>query len=143
MEEKHDLDLLFNQFVKKMNQWLPEGVIDVDLGLLHKHQLLQFHERIGSDPTLTRYFHVIDSEEKLVLVNSEFVVWIVPENSVPAKTFTLIALNKSSGVQPELAFEAKGIYNNSYLVLRLLEKFLLEIHITEDLISKLETRLTT
>jgi hypothetical protein len=140
MNKKYsNLENYFNQYIKNITHWLPDGFVDVDLTLLHKQGLLHFHRRGMSDSVLTRYFNVVESEEKLTLVNNEFVVWIVPEkNDIEAKTTTLIALNKNEELQLEMAFVTAGIYNNSYLVLRLLEKFLLEIHGTEDLISRLE-----
>jgi len=80
----------------------------------------------------------VESEEKLTLVNDEFIVWIVPEKLKSSSiTFTLIALNKENDIQLELAFTTRGIYNNSHLVLRLLEKYLIDIQNTEEQLAKL------
>lgn len=119
-------------------QWLPDGVIQVDLNLLHQLDLLHYYNKNLDDPTLTRYFHVIDSEDKITLINEKFVVWIVPDKigESPA-TYTLIALNKNENIQLELAFATTGVYNHSRLVLRLLEKFLFDIETTEEALSKI------
>jgi hypothetical protein len=143
MQEKHyDLDALYNQYMNSIAQWLPEGVIEVDLDLLSKYHLLHFHEKKSNDTSLTRYFHIVEAEDKLILVNSEFVIWIVPERNgeEDPRTLTLIALNKNGEIKPETAFSTQGVYNDSSLVLRLLEQFLLEIHSTEDLIARLDVR---
>lgn len=141
MDNPTVLEACYKRYIKDINKWLPDGIVDTDLELLHKLDLLHFHRRNANDSALTRYFHVVESEEKLTLVNEQFIVWIVPEklDDVPV-TITLIALNKEDEIQLEMAFTTSGIYNNSHLVLRLLEKFLQDIQSTEDLLAKLESR---
>jgi hypothetical protein len=119
-------------------KWLPDGVIEVDIHILQKLNLLNFHTPSTNDSALTRYFHVVESEEKLTLVNDQFIVWIVPErNEEEPMTHTLIALNKDNDVHLELAFVTKGVYNSSRLVLRVLEKYLLDIQNTEEQLARL------
>jgi hypothetical protein len=132
------LEACFKKYMRDIIRWLPDGVIPVDLNLLHQLDLLHYYNKNLDDPTLTRYFHVVDSEEKITLINEKFVVWIVPDKigNTPA-TYTLIALNNNDSIQLELAFVTTGIYNQSRLVLRLLEKFLYDIETTEDVLSKL------
>lgn len=132
------LEACFKKYIKNIIQWLPDGVVQVDLELLHRLNLLHYYNKEYDDPTLTRYFHVVDSGDKITLVNDDFVVWIVPDKKDNvATTYTLIALNKNDTIHLELAFATSGIYNNSRLVLRLLEKYLFEIQTTEDLLTKL------
>jgi hypothetical protein len=132
------LEACYKKYMDNITKWLPDGITEVDLALLHRLNLLHYHDYSRIDPTLTRFFHVIESDEKITLVNDEFVVWIVPDkqNEVPT-TYTLIALNKEDNVQLELAFSVSGIYNTSKLVLRILEKYLHEIQLTEDFLTKL------
>lgn len=133
------LESYFKRYTKNISEWLPDGFIDVDLALLHKLNLLHFHNRLGNDTALTRYFNVVESDEKLTLVNKQFIVWIVPEKKETSSvTYTLIALNKEDDIQLEMAFTTSGVYNHSHLVLQLLEKFLLEIQNTEDCLAKLK-----
>ena len=116
---------------------MPEGIIDVDLDLLHKMGLLHYHDSVKRDARLTRYFHVLESTDKITLINDLFVVWIVPDKiGHAAVTYTLIALNPD---QPhlELAYSTSGVYNSSKLVLRILEKYLEEIQENEDFIMNL------
>lgn len=134
------LEACYKKYINDISKWLPDGMIQVDLEVLHKLGLLQYHDYTGrSKDSLKRYFHVIESEEKLTLANDQFIVWIVPEKSATeALTYTLIALNKENEIPLELAFVTKGIYNHSHLVLSLLERFLLEIQHTEELLTKLK-----
>lgn len=127
----------YKEFSKNISYWLPEGIVEVDLMLLQRLNLLQYHSSQKKDPRLTRYFHVIESSEKITLFNDLFVVWIVPDKIAQSPiTYTLIALNPK---QPhlELAYSTTGVYNTSKLVLRILEKFLEEIQENEEILSYL------
>lgn len=139
MDNPAVLDACFKKYIDNISKWLPDGVIQVDLPLLQKLNLLHYHDHSKSDPNLTRYFHVIESDEKITLVNEQFVVWIVPDkiDGQPV-TYALIALNKTDDVQLEMAFAVSGVYNTSKLVLSVLEKFLYEIQTTEELLTKLD-----
>jgi hypothetical protein len=138
MDNPAVLEACYKKYIDNITKWLPDGMIPVDLVLLHHLDLLHYHDRTPIDPHLTRFFQVIESEEKITLVNDEFVVWIVPEkqDEIPV-TYTLIALNKKDHIQLELGFSVSGIYNTSKLVLSILEKYLYEIQVTEDLLAKL------
>ena len=129
----------YQQFVKDIRDWLPEDILNVDLRLLQKFDLLDFHDREKRDPALTQYFHVVETTEKITLVNDDFVVWIVPEkfNDI-SLTYTLIAMHQKDHPHLELAFVTTGAYNTSRIVLRVLEKFLFEIRENEELIKKLQ-----
>jgi hypothetical protein len=137
MDDISQLEECYKKYMKNVTNWLPEGIIDVDLKLLKRFGLLNFHLKGKRDPALTRYFNVIETAEKITLINDQFIVWIVPEkiNDTPI-TFTLIALNREDP-HLELAFSASGVYNSSRLVLRILEMFLQEIQDTEDTLIKL------
>lgn len=138
----HNLTLLegyYKKFVNDINQWLPEDIIDVDIKLLEEMGLLHFDDPEYDDPSLTRYFHVIESSDKITLLNDEYVVWIVPENNDQiTMTYTLIALNNEKEPQLELCYVTSGVYNTSRLVLRLLEKYLAEIEENAQILKGLE-----
>lgn len=133
------LDDFYKKYMSDLPHWLPDGIVEVDLALLHRLGLLKYHSVEKERFSLTRYFHVMESSEKITLLNEQFLIWIVPEqiDDVPA-TYTLICLNQASGPQLEIAFCTWGIYNSSRLVLRVLEKFLYEIQETEDLLISLK-----
>lgn len=126
------LEECYKLYSRDLQAWLPEDIVDVDLEVLWEMNLVEYLDESNRDPSLTRYFHVIETEEKITLVNDEFVVWIVPEivDGSP-KTFTLIALNDRSHPKLAMAFTTCGVYNTSKLVLRVLEKYLMEIQENE------------
>jgi hypothetical protein len=137
----HDLALIdeyYKKYMQNLSQWIPEGIYTINLELLRQFDLLHFRYGKDHDPTLTRYFHIVEAPEKITLVNDEFIIWIVPDqlDDVPI-TYTLIAINREDQPKLELAFIASGVYNTSNLVLRILEKFLIEIQENEKLIEKI------
>ncbi len=138
MYDISQLDNCFKNYIKNIHDLLPEGIIEVNLGMLQKHKLLNFYIKNNKDHSLTRYFHVIETTDKITLVNDQFIVWIVPDKiHNTAVTFTLIALNKGDQPRLEVAFIASGCYNSSRLVLRILESFLYEIQETEEFLDKI------
>jgi hypothetical protein len=139
MDKIAELDSSYEQFIRRLPELIPDGIIEVDLKLLQKLGLL--HEELQNEASaqLTRFFHVVESKEKITLFNDQFVIWIVPEK-VQNEPFTLvlIALNNPAKLHLEMAFSMSGIYNTSRLVLRVLEKFLSEIQENEDFIIHLQ-----
>ncbi|MCB1134835.1 MAG: hypothetical protein KDK78_01100 [Chlamydiia bacterium] len=134
-----DLTLLeasFQEYSKNLPSWAPDGVVEIDLEILQRLDLLNVLDSEDPLPSLTRCFQIIESPNKITLVNDEFVVWIVPEmhNNEPI-TYTFIALNNPVFPTLELVFSTTGVYNTSRLVLRVLEKLLVEIHENEALIQ--------
>lgn len=140
MDDLNSIEQAFQRYIENLGAWLPEGIIDVDLPLLQRFDLIDYQQNeleMPKDPALTRYFHVIETQEKITLINDQFVVWIVPDKieEVPI-TYTLIALHTGKEPRLEMAFATSGVYNSSHLVLRVLEKFLEEIQENEELIHK-------
>lgn len=143
----HNLSLIeecYQRFIKDLPFWVPEGIYFVNLELLHHFDLLHFQpiRTKSQDPIITRYFHVVESSEKITLINNEFVIWIITDRAENRSvTYTLIALNpEEQEPHLEVAFIASGIYNTSLLVLKVLEKFLLEIQETESLLTEIENK---
>ncbi|PJD96446.1 MAG: hypothetical protein CK425_05600 [Parachlamydia sp.] len=137
MNKLTKLDQYFKKYMKELNHWLPDGVVQVDLALLAEFELLDSFFDEKSTPALTRYFHVVESFEKITLINDQFVIWIVPEKAEIPRTLILIALNYPDHLDLEIAFMTKGVYNTSRLVLRILEKFLFEIQENEELLKRM------
>ena len=136
MRDLEYLESCYRKYIDNISDCLPEDILNVDLKLLSQLDLLHYHDPNHNDPKLTRYFHVIESDEKITLVNDDFIVWIVPEkqNGEPV-TYTMIALNSEDEPNLELCFVTSGVYNTSRLVLRLLEKYLFEIQENENLLD--------
>ena len=129
MDKIADLDSSYEQFIRRLPDLLPDGIIEVDLKLLQKLGLLHDEMQNEQAASLTRFFHVVESKEKITLFNDQFAIWIVPEkiHNEP-HTLVLVALNMPTRLHLEMAFSMSGIYNTSRLVLRVLEKFLAEIY---------------
>ena len=125
------IDEHFKKFIQDMPTFLPDGAIEIDIDFLERLNLLKLDKL--HDTSLTRYFNVVESPEKITLINDEFVIWIIPDStkSVP-HTLVLVALNNNGIPHLELAFRASDIYNSSKLVLRILEKLLSDIQENED-----------
>ncbi len=140
----HNLSLIeeyYNKFIKNLYLWVPEGIFFINLELLHHFDLLHFQPiSRKKNSNLTSHFHIIESSEKLTLINDEFIVWIIPDrmDQIPI-THTLIALNHTDREpQLEVAFIASGVYNTSKLVLKVLENFLIEIQDNENALANLK-----
>jgi hypothetical protein len=140
----HNLAIIeeyYKKFSQNLSYWIPDGIFQVNLDLLHHFDLLHFQPLAQKkEEPVVRHFHIIESQEKITLVNDQYIVWIIPDqlNDLPV-TYTLIALNKQDqDPQLEVAFIASGIYNSSKVVLKILEKFLAEIQDNEQQLSQLE-----
>lgn len=140
MDNLQVLEQKYREYVKDLTACVPDGIVSVDLDLLHKYDLLHYHAIDSSSFGLTRYFQVIETHEKITLINEQFVIWIVPElYKKKLITYTLIAINGEKGPKLEMVFSTSGVYNNSKLVLRVLEKFLWEIQENDELIQELKS----
>lgn len=137
MNDIRAIEKCFKKIADNLTDWIPEGILEVDMELLEKLRVLNNFE--SDNDELTRYFHVIESYEKITLVNDQFVVWIVPDlvDETPI-TYTIIALNKGAFPHPEVAFATSGVYNTSRLVLKVLERYLYEILENEEIITELK-----
>lgn len=136
-----NIEDFYQKHIHNFSEWIPEGIIDVDLNLLRRLDLLNFNVSSKDNHQLTRYFHVQESPEKITLINEQFVIWIIPEKANHLSvTYTLIALNRPQCPHLEIAFSTWGVYNSSHLVLRILEKFLSEIQENEDTLHALARR---
>lgn len=140
MDKIAELDSSYEQFMNHLPELVPDGIVEIDLQLLQKLGLLHEETEADSASSLTRFFHVVESKDKITLFNDQFVIWIVPEkvNHEP-HTLVLVAFNTHKKPKLELAFSMSGIYNTSRLVLRVLEKFLSEIQENEELLANLQT----
>jgi len=139
MHNINALEETYKKFTQHLTDYLPEGLMQVDIDLLQKLNLISLSNK-KDHPSLTQYFHVVESAEKITLVNDQFIVWIVPENNKGTTcTYVLIALNNDEEAHLETGFVTSGVYNTSRLVLRILEKLLFDIQENEDLLEKYES----
>ena len=138
MMNPDELESDYQKFTGNLKQFAPDGVVEIDLSLLHELGLLSCEETGESEATsLTHNFYVVESSDKLTLFNQKYVVWIVPKlvEHTPT-TYTLIAINDKEQTHLEMVFSTAGVYNHSNLVLRILERFLDQIEENEKEICK-------
>ncbi|GEM_PF-3498845 len=108
-----------------------ESELSVNLTLLGELDLLCCHYYNHGEPEFTQLFSVVESEDKITLINHQFVVWIIPEKSfLNSKTRIIIALNQEYP-EFELSFTTSGVYNSSRIIMCVLDKLLNEIEETE------------
>ncbi len=135
-----ELDEAYQNFITNLNQFVPDGIIDVDLGLLSDLGVLeydQFENDEGSEE-FPHYFHVIETSDKVTLFNHQFAVWIVPKliHGDPT-TLTLISLITDDIPNLEIVFSTTGIYNTPKYVLKVLKSYLSDVLDTEAVISSI------
>jgi hypothetical protein len=135
MNDPVELEEKFKAYIENLSKYAPDGILEVDTQTLEEFDVSEGVEIKEEDPN-SHSFYVIESEEKLTLFNDKYLVWIVPQvQGDIAKTFTLIALNTPK-IQPlEMVFATSGVYNQSGLVLQLLEKYLEQISENENLMN--------
>ena len=131
------LEDAYQEFNKNLSQWIPDGIINVDLRLLHELGLLNSTELEHSinETNLTLYFHIIETPDKVTLFNDQFAIWIVPQliDEVPTTT-TLIALLHTNKPRLEIVYRTCGVYNTPKYILKILQHFLTEVQDTEAVI---------
>lgn len=134
------LEDAYQEFSKNLQKWIPDGIINVDLRLLHELGLLNNSELEHSvnEANLTLYFHIIETPDKVTLFNDQFAIWIVPQliDEVPTTT-TLIALLQANKPRLEIVYTTCGVYNTPKYILKILQHFLTEVQDTEAVISSI------
>lgn len=141
MDHVQPFEELYKRYAFNLAEYLPDGMIEIDLPTLQKMHLLDCEdaESHSVHHAMTHYFQVIETEEKITLLNEQFIIWIVPSSSEGENcTRVYIALQQIEGSHLEMAFSVSGVYNTSRLLLRILEKYLEEIYENEELLCQLK-----
>ena len=134
------IEASYKQFMENLSVWAPDGILKIDLHVLHDLNLLDSMQEDHGDPDdLTQYFHVSESAEKVTLYNDQFVVWIVPKmDEQQPMTYVLIALcQQDHAPHLEIVFETSGIYNTPRYVLKILQHFLADVLETEQTLTSI------
>lgn len=132
------LETYYKKFMNNIANWSSERVVNVDMKLLNDMDIMIDHHEIEDELPFTRNFQLVETDEKITLINDQFIIWIVPEkNQGIVATHILIALNSPPTPRPEMIIIIQGNFNTSKLVLRVLEKYLMEIQENEELMMRL------
>lgn len=138
MSQLKKFEASYKNLINALPRSLPDGFIDINQNLLRSLNLLEGTELTTAKLTSNFLFHVNEQSDKITLFNDNFIVWVVPcLLHSGSMTYAFIALNKPSSSQFELAFTAKGSYNSSKIVLRVLDYYLNEIKENESILHKL------
>ncbi|MGR3973698.1 MAG: hypothetical protein QRY72_03915 [Candidatus Rhabdochlamydia sp.] len=139
------LEEAFLQFSQNLNEYVPDGVLAVNLELLSEIGLLDplTIDQVGLSEELLHYFHVIESKDKVTLFNELFAVWIVPKlvKNTASTLIFISRLKSSSKLCLELVFSTSGVYNTPKYILKTLEHFLKEVVDNEAIISSIKNPL--
>ena len=135
-----NLDKFYTEYFNNLSQWAHDGIVNIDLATLYNMRVLQdSNETIKKINDLIQYFHVIENSEKVTLFNSQFIIWITPKmNDNRPLTYVLIALNQNDKPHLETVFVTEGVYNSPRLVLKVLQKFLIDMIETEATLTLLD-----
>lgn len=132
------LEDFYFKHVVEADRFCPEGFINVsDVVPLNKEMVNR--EATTKDFTSDKEFIVAEFPDKLLLINTDFAVWLVPGITEDGPlTRGYIALNHTDELYPELAFQATGDYNQSVLILEALDMFLEQIQDNENTLKSYE-----
>lgn len=117
---------------------IPDGVIDVDLKLLQSLDILNPNQPLG-DSSAKELLQAIDSGGRITLFNDRFVLWIIPQSAIlPPSTTVILARCTDKTIKPEVAFKTAGIHNQSKTILQIIDRYLIDIQETEEVLEKFE-----
>lgn len=140
MLNPNKIEEIYQEYSQDLSQWVPDGILSVDLNLLHELGLLDnLSDDHNNQDDFTQYFHVLETPEKVTLFNENFLIWIVPkmeeENPI---TYVMIALNSENAAHLEVVFTTSGVYNTPKFVLKVLQYYLLDMLETEATLTAYE-----
>jgi len=135
------LEEVFVEFSHNLHKHVPDGIIPVDMPLLHDLGLLKADTvdttKAGED--LMHRFQVLETADKVTLFNEQFAVWILPQ-MVQGSPLTLTFISrfqKPKKPHLELVFSTAGVYNTPKFILKVLEHFLTDVIDTEAILSSI------
>lgn len=133
------LEEAYGEFSRDLLKWVPDGVVCVNMDLLHNVGLLRHDvlEQSAIDD-LSHFFHVLETPDKVTLFNQQFAIWIVPQTIEEASsTLTYISLLNANKPHLEIVFSTSGVYNSPKYILKVLQHFLQEVIDTEAVLSSI------
>jgi hypothetical protein len=133
------LEKSFKEFTGNIQQWIPDGIVNITLPVLQELGLLNIESFEENNDQLLQKFQVIETEDKVTLLDEQFVIWIVPQLlNESSTTLTYIALIKKDKPRLEIVFSTTGLYNTPRYILNLLQHYLLEMIDMESMILSMK-----
>lgn len=138
MLSEKELNTYYDYLTHNTSELLPDGVIDVDLKLLQSLNVLSPLSTPQASTT-KELLQTIETGGKVTLFNEHFVLWIVPQCEVsPPSTTVIVARCLNNSIKPEVAFKTTGIHNQSKTILQLIDRYLVDIQETENVVEQFE-----
>jgi len=69
MLNPNKIEEIYQRYVQDLSQWVHDGLVAVDLNLLHDLGLLETLHDDKDQDDFTQYFHVVETPEKVTLFN--------------------------------------------------------------------------
>ncbi len=136
------LEEAYKAFTENFSKWAPDECIQVNLQLLQDLGLLSNWDiDLGAPESLTQQFHVIETNDKVTLFNSQFAVWIVPQTQteIPS-TLIMVAIIQNAKPHLEIVYTTSGVYNTPKYILKVLQHFMTEILDTEATLLSIDKK---
>lgn len=142
MTEPKVLEEHFQNFIKNLPTFLPDGIVCVDIRLMEELGLLKIDEiEKDSQNSLNHFFHVQETPDKITLYNENFAIWIVPQNNESSsKTFIFIGIISNKEPHLEMAFYTEGVFNTPKYIMKILQHYLNEVQDMEALIASMDKK---
>ncbi len=135
------IEALFQLFLSQLQSGGADRWIHIDNQLLTNLGLES--SELSLDLTTSQsYFFVLESSDKITLINQDFIVWLVPLKNEKQETLSLVARNTEKEPQMELIIHASGSFNTPDIILKVLERTLKEIKENDELVSELSHKET-
>lgn len=136
MKDLNQLEISYQDFIENLPERLPDGITHVDFDIIE--QLSQDDPR---DNEQYYHFYVVETSSKITLYNEEFAVWVLPVYKAGlAMSYVLIADISGANPHLEAGFCIEGSFNNSKILLKVLESHLDEIKENNEVCRLLEER---
>jgi hypothetical protein len=133
-------DSFFQKLSSQPGEFFPDGIVDITIRVLHALRLLSEDPPTVREAPANSLLQAVESEGRITLYNDKFALWIVPQANAPVPTtITYIARRMEEAFSPEVAFRTQGIHNRSKTILKLIDRYLIEIQETESVIASLES----
>lgn len=134
MKDLNQLEVSYQDFIENLPERLPDGITHVDFDIIEQ---LSREERTENEHFY--HFYVVETSNKITLYNEEFAVWVLPVfKSGIAMSYVLIADISNDEPYLEAGFCIEGSFNNSKILLKVLESHLDEIKENNELCKLLE-----
>lgn len=130
------LEKFYHTFTNNLSHYLPDGIVEVTHDFLKEHHINP--DLIVTENEQPKSYYVLETEEKITLLNENFVIWIIPtvNREVPV-TFALIASIYDAELKLELCFSAADGLNAPHIVLKVLDYYVDEIEETNSIVNSI------